>query len=493
MLRGTPIRRMRGVLGVVLAMIVLMGLASPSSASAAAKPVVTHVSPASGSTVGGTTVTVRGKHFAARGKSAVKKVLFGKKAATHVRVLSASMIKATAPAGTGVVDVTVTTTKGRSAKVPADRYTYRAPAASRLVITKQPVGGLSGALLATEPVVKVEDSAGNVVPGSASITATSSAGSTLAGTATVSAVGGVATFSDLTLAGTVGTNYTLNFAASGLTSAISVNVSVTASPASKLVITTQPVGGVSGALLATEPVVKVEDAAGNVVPSSASITATSSTGSTLAGTTTVSAVGGVATFSDLTLAGTVGTNYTLNFAASGLTSAISGNVSVTVVIGTSYGGGVVAYILQPADPGYVAGETHGLIAASDDQSLGIVWALPAYQTTSVAGTGTAIGTGLANTNKIIAQNGPGSYAAAVAAAYGGGGYGDWYLPSKDELNELYLNRVAIGGFPSASTSYWSSSEALANTAWTQDFSSGDQGENGHYKWGNSRVRPVRAF
>jgi len=382
---------MPGVLGVVLAMIVLMGLASPSSASAAAKPVVTHVSPASGSTVGGTTVTVRGKHFAARGKSAVKKVLFGKKAATHVRVLSARMIIATAPAGTGVVDVTVTTTKGRSAKVPADRYTYRAPAASKLVITTQPVGGLSGALLATEPVVKVEDSAGNVVPSSASITATSSAGSTLAGT------------------------------------------------------------------------------------------------------TTVSAVGGVATFSDLTLAGTVGTNYTLNFAASGLTSAISGNVSVTVVIGTSYGGGVVAYILQPADPGYVAGETHGLIAASADQSLGIVWALPAYQTTSVAGTGTAIGTGLANTNKIIAQNGPGSYAAAVAAAYGGGGYGDWYLPSKDELNELYLNRVAIGGFPSASTSYWSSSEALANTAWTQDFSSGDQGENGHYKWGNSRVRPVRAF
>jgi len=159
MLRGTPIRRMRGVLGVVLAMIVLMGLASPSSASAAAKPVVTHVSPARGSTVGGTTVTVRGKHFAARGKSAVKKVLFGKKAATHVRVLSARMIKATAPTGTGVVDVTVTTAKGRSAKVPADRYTYREPAASKLVITTQPVGGLSGALLATEPVVKVEDSA----------------------------------------------------------------------------------------------------------------------------------------------------------------------------------------------------------------------------------------------------------------------------------------------------------------------------------------------
>jgi hypothetical protein len=47
-----------------------------------------------------------------------------------------------------------------------------------------------------------------------------------------------------------------------------------------------------------------------------------------------------------------------------------------------------------------------------------------------------------------------SYAAGLARAYSGGGYNDWYLPSKDELNKLYLNQVTIGGF--ADATYWSS-------------------------------------
>lgn len=85
------------------------------------------------------------------------------------------------------------------------------------------------------------------------------------------------------------------------------------SASSAVAITTQPVGGVSGSALATQPVVRIVDAAGNTVThSTASVTVTAS-GGTLGGTTTVTAVNGVATFTNLTHT-TAGT-YTLTFAS----------------------------------------------------------------------------------------------------------------------------------------------------------------------------------
>ena len=127
---------------------------------------------------------------------------------------------------------------------------------------------------------------------------------------------------------------------------------------------------------------------------------------------------------------------------------------------------------------------------------GIQWATKPYWHTFVpGGTSTAIGTGSANTTKIIAQNGAGvTYAAGLARAYSGGGYSDWYLPSKDELNMLYLNRVAIGGFDTTSPPYyWSSSEYenYPDVAWFQFFVVGSQNDGD--KVGTGRVRAVRAF
>ena len=127
MVRGA-LKLATGAIGLALAVVLVIGLASPGFALAAARPVVTHVSPAHGSTLGGNTVNIRGRHFTAHGHSLVRKVIFGKRAATKVKVHSATWITVRVPKGTGTVNVRVTTAAGTSAKLSADRYTYKVPA-----------------------------------------------------------------------------------------------------------------------------------------------------------------------------------------------------------------------------------------------------------------------------------------------------------------------------------------------------------------------------
>ena len=167
--------------------------------------------------------------------------------------------------------------------------------------------------------------------------------------------------------------------------------------------------------------------------------------------------------------------------------------TTTLTVGASYGGGKIAYLLQSGDPGYDPAVQHGLIAASSDQSTGVMWD-PAGSAGFTAAGGTGIGTGKVNTDNILNETFYSSTAANIARAYTGGGYTDWYLPSKDELNKLYINKTAIGGF--ASANYWSSSEGITvNAAWYQFFGSG---YGSGYQGPDSRhatyyVRAVRAF
>jgi hypothetical protein len=182
------------------------------------------------------------------------------------------------------------------------------------------------------------------------------------------------------------------------------------------------------------------------------------------------------------------------------TNMIGREASIYLRVGDVYQGGKVAYILVNGDPGYDVTTQHGLIVAISDQGRLIFWdrltgSFPSYQGTNRGATGTAIGTGFSNTSNIIASQGgtATSYAAGVARAYTGGGYTDWYLPSKDELNKLYLNRVAIGGFISNDL-YWSSSENQNypyHSAWLQDFGNG--GPLSIFKNFDVNVRAIRSF
>jgi len=114
--------------------------------------------------------------------------------------------------------------------------------------------------------------------------------------------------------------------------------------------------------------------------------------------------------------------------------------------------------------------------------------------------GNGIYAGKMNTSLIIANQGHDSndYAAGVCASYtfvqNGRMYGDWYLPSKSELNNMYQQKAALAlvGCGFASASYWSSTETGSHTACDQDFTNGTQASSAG-KGMALHVRAIRAF
>lgn len=157
-------------------------------------------------------------------------------------------------------------------------------------------------------------------------------------------------------------------------------------------------------------------------------------------------------------------------------------------IGESYGGGIVFYVYD--------GGLHGLIASTADQNGGVPVRWYGGTNTNTRARADGIGAGLKNTSIIIANQGAidgNAFAATLCNEYsvtaGGVTYGDWYLPSKYEINLLYLQRLLVGGF--ANGGYWSSTEFNSTDAWPMDFASGTQ--NNDIKATSGYVRAIRAF
>ena len=216
---------------------------------------------------------------------------------------------------------------------------------------------------------------------------------------------------------------------------------------------------------------------------------------------------------------------------------------VCAVGDTGPGGGVVFYV---ASTNFTSTGSDCntackyLEAAPADQSAGIVWATTAAFCYNAGGTtstnncqtnsiysgdttaqaasrtaATAIGKGMANTDQVHARlttagsAATSTYAAGIAFAFTNNSKTDWYLPSKDELNQMCKWQrgvawtsdatVCTGGTLNSgrgasgfsSVGYWSSSESAASSAWLQHFNVGIQ--DSYSKGDTLYVRPVRAF
>jgi hypothetical protein len=330
-------------------------------------------------------------------------------------------------------------------------------------------------------------------------------------------------------------------------------LTVTPGAVNKVAISRASVGTAKGSTFTVQPQITIQDGYSNTVTSStAVVTATISAGGTLLGTATATAIAGVATFVNLGISGTVGTNYavTYSYTPDGLIFIRQSTTVTSYALGsTGPGGGKIFYIAAApfASPGSTC-NTNGVGGISTCKHLEV--APSTWKTGSVADdTGYVfssdisvlseqnkttsstegipansafekfnwkIGQGFYNTSVMkVADATSAAQAAVLAYAATDSSTGQWFLPSTNELNELCkyargqttgdltVKCVAGSGtFKSTANAgsdlggfvlgwYWSSSEKIREGAWFQSFRDGYQDVD------NKRVplfvRPIRAI
>ncbi len=161
--------------------------------------------------------------------------------------------------------------------------------------------------------------------------------------------------------------------------------------------------------------------------------------------------------------------------------------AITYTVGQAAQGGKVFWIDETGQ--------HGLVAANTDQSASSPWYNGSTNTKAIR---EGIYGGEVNTERIVQSSGYGNFAASLASQFVDAptGFGDWYLPSKNELKLLFDNQAALG--ITLSGNYWSSTELsvsqgnIADSAYQINFSSGGAATT-VLKSTTNKVRAIRRF
>lgn len=177
-------------------------------------------------------------------------------------------------------------------------------------------------------------------------------------------------------------------------------------------------------------------------------------------------------------------------------------VSIDLLYGKIYEGGYIFYFFPEDSSGLVVGQ-HNL-SYKHDTTKKIIWSC---RNANTGATETKIGSGLRNSIKIKNVECP-LYdadkkvwmpsAAELCLDYSYDGFDDWYLPSKDELHEVYMKLGYTKLVDFKNKGYWSSSEKDNEFAWIEHIKYGPRefelfGQSYYRKFYADFVRPIRTF
>src|SRR5216117_2771056 len=333
-------------------------------------------------------------------------------------------------AGTGY---TLTAAATGLASGTSASFNITAAAAGQLALTTPPSSAAqSGAPFAQQPALQIQDANGNPVSTqgvsvtSAIATGPAGGGASLASFTTTSDNNGVATFTGLAISGPTG-GYTLTFTAAGLAPLTSGTITLAAGSAVQLALVTPPSDSVrSGVALARQPVVQLEDGAGNAVSRSGTqvTAAIASGGPALSGANPIATdAAGRAAFTNLTITCLAGPR-TLSYSAPQLTPATSGTVTVTA---------------GPA--------TQIAINAGDKQTVTVGTAVPIPPSVIVKDASGNPVSGVAVTFAVTPGNGSITGASQTTDAGGIATVGSWTLSTTVGANTLTAAASGLTGSP----------------------------------------------